>query len=78
MDVCVGLVDTNPMKLEQAQKTSYAPDIGIYSFGQTCKQMLIVQSIQCHVAADCTGHMSIQLTWADVADVAVIHGPIKE
>jgi hypothetical protein len=25
--------------------------------------MMIVQSVQCHVGADCTGRMDIQLTW---------------
>jgi hypothetical protein len=25
--------------------------------------MMIVQSVQCHVAADCTGRTTIQLTW---------------
>jgi hypothetical protein len=25
--------------------------------------MMTVQSVQCHVAADCTGRTTIQLTW---------------
>jgi hypothetical protein len=39
--------------------------------------MLTVQSVQCHVAADCTGRTVIQLTWQAqlvVTDVAASGG----
>jgi hypothetical protein len=40
-DVCVGLVDMNPMQLEWAQTTSYAPDITFCSKSQTGKKSTV-------------------------------------
>jgi hypothetical protein len=48
--------------------------------------MLIVQSVQCHVVAICTGCTVVQmavvgymvLMWIEVADMAGIRGPIRE
>jgi hypothetical protein len=33
--------------------------------------MMIVQSVQCHVAADCTGRMTVQLMWQGTVDADV-------
>jgi hypothetical protein len=30
--------------------------------------MMIVQSVQCHMAADCTGRMTVQLMWKGTVD----------
>jgi hypothetical protein len=32
--------------------------------------MMIVQSLQCHVAADCTGRMTVQLMWQEQLEVS--------
>jgi hypothetical protein len=53
----------NLMQLERAQKDivcSIYCDLFIWPNIQ--KKMLIVQSVQCHVAAECIGRMTIQLT----------------
>jgi hypothetical protein len=64
MDVCVGLVDTNPTQLERAQTERRMLKISrSVHFSKHAKKMMTVQSVQCHVAADCTGRTTIQLTW---------------
>jgi hypothetical protein len=49
-------------------------------FAKQAKKMLIVQSVQCHVAADCTGRTVVQLTWQGTvgADMEGTGGPIRE
>jgi hypothetical protein len=49
--------------LNGIKRTSYSPNITFCSFFQTGKTMLIVQSIQCHVAANCRSRTTVQLTW---------------
>jgi hypothetical protein len=63
MDVCVGLIDTNPTQLERVKQTLYAPDIAICSFFQIGKNMMTIQSIQSHMAVDYTDHTTIKLMW---------------
>jgi hypothetical protein len=64
MDVCVGLIDMNPTQLEQAQTDIVCSSYDdLFIFPNRQKKMLIVESIQCHVAVDCTGCMTIQLMW---------------
>jgi hypothetical protein len=53
--MCIGLIDTNPTQLERAQTTSYANISRSVHFAKHAKKMMTVQSVQCHVAADCTG-----------------------
>jgi hypothetical protein len=70
--------NTNPTQLESAQMdspiqtqhnlnrlkwTSYDPYIVICSFFQTCKNLMTVQFVQCHVEDDCTGRLVVQLMW---------------
>jgi hypothetical protein len=63
MDVCIGLVDTNPTQLEWAQTNIVCSSYGDLFIFPNMQKMMTVQSVQCHVAADCTGCMSIQLMW---------------
>jgi hypothetical protein len=67
MDVCVGLIDTNPTQLEWAQMDIVCSHYGeSVHFSKQAKKMMTVQSIQsiqCHMAANCIGHTAIQLTW---------------
>jgi hypothetical protein len=54
-DVCVGLVDTNPMQLERAQTDIVCSRYRDLFILPNRQKMMTVQSVQCHVAADCTG-----------------------
>jgi hypothetical protein len=48
MDMCVGLIDTNPTQLERAQTDILCERYrSLCSFRQTGKKMLTVQSVQC-------------------------------
>jgi hypothetical protein len=48
MDMCIGLVDTNPMQLERAQTNVVCSRYcGLFVSSNSKKKMLTVQSVQC-------------------------------
>jgi hypothetical protein len=62
MDVCVGLVDTNPMQLERAQTDVVCSRYHVlFILPNRQKKMMTLQSVQCHVVIDCTVCTTIQM-----------------
>jgi hypothetical protein len=53
---------------------SYAQVMAICSFFQTDKKMMTIQSVQCHVAADCTCYGTYDVVGTVSDDVATSGG----
>jgi hypothetical protein len=66
MDMCVGIVDTNPTQLERAQTDVVCPRYHDLFIFPNMQNLMIVQSYSPYsvdVPTECTGRTTIQVMW---------------